>query len=66
MALDKRSIQLFIEITLIPEDKMFVGGVRLTQDERADKVLSVRGEPFGGVYPERSRRAQNRLVEPPS
>ena len=25
---------------------------------------SVRGEPFGGVYPEPNRRAQDRLVEP--
>jgi hypothetical protein len=31
------------------------------QDER---ILPVRGEPFGGVYPEPGRRAQDRPVEP--
>jgi len=33
-ALESRSIQLLIDKTSIPEAKMYVGGVRSTQDER--------------------------------
>jgi hypothetical protein len=34
LALESRSIQSLIDKTSIPEAKMYVGGVRSTQDER--------------------------------
>ena len=37
-ALESRSIQLLIDKTSIPEAKMYVGGVRSSQDERLRRI----------------------------
>ena len=46
-------------------NSLFGSVLRQAQAERNLRSSDVRGEPYGGVYPEQRRRAQDRLVEPP-
>jgi hypothetical protein len=41
-ALESRSIQWLIDKTSIPEAKMYVGGVRSTQDERVGNSFTTK------------------------